>query len=120
MEKTVTEIVLKNLQTNLINSMLKQNIGCKNEVLEFSFDYEIEGNYIFAIAYLTTSNQNFSNIYRMEVCSIYGDRAIFQDGNVIGNVKSYTVQTVKEKCRNYFNHYAKDFNKIVGEIKPKQ
>jgi hypothetical protein len=98
------------LKNRLFASMNEQNHS-RDNVIEYTFEYEVKDGYIFAIAYLINTNEIFNHIYRMAVISIYGIEEIFNDGNVVCG-KSYTIETVKEKCKGYFNHYAKKFNEI--------
>lgn len=110
-EQKVIDITVKNTKQFLFDSLDKYNSD-KSNVIEYTFDYEIVGDFIFSIAYLITSSEYFNHIYRMDVRNIYGVDKLYFSGNVTGG-KTYTIEDVKKQCKAYFNSYAKDFNKII-------
>ena len=103
------------ISANALKSRLYASLNEQNEhrdnVIEYSFEYEVKGDYIFAITYLTNTNEFFNCLYRMAVISVYGVSQYYDNGNVVGS-KRYTLETVKTNCKNYFNHMAKKFNEI--------
>ena len=109
-DEKIQDINLKHLKENLFKDMDKQN-GNRDNVLEYVFNYEIVGGYVFAVAYLVNSNEYFSHIYRLAVTSVYSTHYLYFDSNVI-NEQSYTIEDVKKKCKAYFNHYSKIFDEI--------
>lgn len=112
-EDRIQNIVLKSLRNNLLKCMHEQN-DLRDNVIECVFEYEIIDDYIVAIAYLVNTNECFNHIYRFAVTSKYSSQYLYFDGNVISG-KSYNLETVKEKCKGYFNSYAKDFNRLFTQ-----
>ena len=73
---------------------------------------EVMDNYIFYIGWAVAQDKNvFSHAYKMLVTSIYGE-VLYEDTNIICS-KAYDLNTVKEKCKGYFNYHAAIFNNLI-------
>ena len=107
MEKIV-EVSINGAKKRLEQSILNYN----EYAVDFKFDYEVKGNFIFAIGYSRViMKQGDAAIYRMTCIDIY-DGEVFKDGNVIDYGKMYTVEDVISRTKGYFNHYAKKLSNI--------
>ena len=109
-DKKATDLTVASIRKDLLKSLYEYNEYREN-VKEFTLDYEVVNGYVFTIAYLITTNETFSHLYRMDVRSIYGVDIIYKSGNATC-VKSYTVEDVKKQCKAYFNSYANEFKNL--------
>lgn len=109
-EKQSALITIKHVEYKLRVSLEESSKFSK--IISFSYEYVVVDKYLFSLAYMITDNKFFNHGYRMEVRSIYGVNVLYSDENVIGS-KAFTLEDVKSNCKNYFNSYANDFNKIL-------
>lgn len=107
MEKIV-EVSINGAKKRLEKSILEYN----ENAIDFKFDYEVKGNFIFAIGYSKVKmKQGEAGVYRMTCVDIY-DGEVFKDGNVIDYDKMYTIEDVISRTKGYFNHYVKKLSDI--------
>ena len=103
-----TKVVLKGTQKRLEQSILNYN---KNAI-DFKFNYEVKGNFIFAIGYSRVIMERRDvAIYRMTCVDIYNGE-VFKDGNVIDYDNMYSIEDVISRTKGYFNHYIKKLSNI--------
>ena len=107
MEKIV-EVSINGAKKRLEKSILEYN----ENAIDFKFDYEVKGNFIFAIGYSKVKMKKWeAGIYRMTCVDIYNGE-VFKDGNVIDYDKMYTLEDVISRTKGYFNHYVKKLSNV--------
>jgi hypothetical protein len=105
---------LQSVVREKITRLVLERITPWGEAIDLKIEIEITDDFIFATSHCKGSNMTAtSHLYGVYVFSALAFDLYYRDSNIIDDQFFVSLQEVKQRANNFFEHYAKEMKKYL-------